>query len=58
MTTKEMFAKLQNDCKRANVRCEYCELDSEPTMCAHTDCRTGWFMYWIAVEQMFKGEYC
>ena len=59
MTAKELFFKLCHESKNTNVRCEYCKLNDEMTMCANTDCRTGWSMYWIALEQMlYKGEYC
>lgn len=57
MTAKEMFFKLCNDSKHTTVRCEYCKFNDEMTMCAHTNCMTGWYMYWIAMEQLYTGEY-
>lgn len=58
MTAKELFFKICHESKYTNVRCEYCKLNDDMTMCANTDCLTGWNMYWIALEQMYNGEYC
>lgn len=57
MTAIEMFFKIWNECKAGTVICEYCKLNDDMTACAMRDCRTGWNMVSIALDQMYSGEY-